>query len=106
VVTRGLPRLGCCACYSEAGQEIVYLPQEETAAGSIAFKNKRGLLKARGKSGYGRHRPGLSLQEETVKLVKELATIIKVPLLIDGDGLTGNCGKSGNITPPGKQQQF
>ena len=32
--------------------------------------------------------PGLSLQEETVRLVKELAVAIKVPLLIDGDGLT------------------
>jgi NAD(P)H-hydrate epimerase len=32
--------------------------------------------------------PGLSLQEETVRLVKELTAEIKVPLLIDGDGLT------------------
>jgi len=43
--------------------------------------------------------PGLSLQEETVRLVKELAEAIKVPLLIDGDGLTA-MRKSGNITNP------
>jgi len=32
--------------------------------------------------------PGLSLQEETAELVRELTEKIKVPLLIDGDGLT------------------
>jgi len=32
--------------------------------------------------------PGLSLQEETTKLVRELSAVIAKPLLIDGDGLT------------------
>ena len=32
--------------------------------------------------------PGLSLQEETMKLVRELSAAIAKPLLIDGDGLT------------------
>ena len=32
--------------------------------------------------------PGLSLQEETTKLVREMAAVISKPLLIDGDGLT------------------
>ena len=79
---------GVVPVIAKRGREIVYLPQEETAAGSIAFKNKRGLLKAAAKVDMVVIGPGLSLQEETVKLVKELATIIKVPLLIDGDGLT------------------
>jgi NAD(P)H-hydrate epimerase len=70
------------------GREIVYLPQEETAAGSIAFKNKTKLLAAAAKVDMVVIGPGLSLQEETVRLVKELAEAIKVPLLIDGDGLT------------------
>jgi hydroxyethylthiazole kinase-like uncharacterized protein yjeF len=70
------------------GREIVYLPQEETAAGSIAFKNKNKLLEAAAKVDMVVIGPGLSLQEETVRLVKELAAAIKVPLLIDGDGLT------------------
>jgi NAD(P)H-hydrate epimerase len=64
------------------------LPQEETAEGSIAFKNKRGLLEVAAKVDMVVIGPGLSLQEETVRLVKELAAAIKVPLLIDGDGLT------------------
>jgi hydroxyethylthiazole kinase-like uncharacterized protein yjeF len=70
------------------GREIVYLPQEETTAGSIAMKCKRGLLEAAAKVDMVVIGPGLSLQEETVRLVKELAEAIKVPLLIDGDGLT------------------
>ena len=70
------------------GKEIVYLPQEETAAGSIAMKCKNKLLEAAAKVDMVVIGPGLSLQEETVRLVKELAGAIKVPLLIDGDGLT------------------
>jgi NAD(P)H-hydrate epimerase len=73
---------------AKRGREIVYLPQEETAAGSIAFGNKKGLLTAAAKVDMVVIGPGLSLQEETVKLVKELTVAIKIPLLIDGDGLT------------------
>ncbi|MGD0021148.1 MAG: NAD(P)H-hydrate dehydratase [Smithellaceae bacterium] len=69
-------------------REIVYLPQEETTAGSIALQNKKKLLEAAAKVDIVVIGPGLSLQEETVRLVKELAEAIKVPLLIDGDGLT------------------
>jgi len=70
------------------GREIVYLSQEETAAGSIAIKSKNKLLEAAAKVDMVVIGPGLSLHEETVRLVKELAEEIKVPLLIDGDGLT------------------
>jgi NAD(P)H-hydrate epimerase len=77
---------------AKRGREIVYLPQEETAAGSIAFKNKRELLEAAAKVDMVVIGPGLSLQEETVRLVKELTAAVKVPLLIDGDGLTAIAG--------------
>lgn len=73
---------------AKRGREIVYLPQEETTAGSIAFGNKKGLLAAAAKVDMVVIGPGLSLQEETVMLVKELVRNIKIPLLIDGDGLT------------------
>ena len=73
---------------AKKGREIVYLPQEETAAGSIALSNKRKLLEAAAKADMVVLGSGLSLQEETIRLVKELACAIKVPLLIDGDGLT------------------
>lgn len=83
---------------AKRGREIVYLPQEETASGSIAFKNKRGLLDAAAKVDMVVIGPGLSLQEETVKLVKELAVAIKVPLLIDGDGLTAIAENTGILS--------
>lgn len=70
------------------GREIVYLPQEETAAGSIALTSKNKLLAAAAKVDMVVIGPGLSLQEDTVRLVKEMAEAIKIPLLIDGDGLT------------------
>jgi NAD(P)H-hydrate epimerase len=73
---------------AKRGREIVYLPQEETASGSMALKNKKALLEAAAKVDMVVMGPGLSLQEETVKLVKELAAEVKKPLLIDGDGLT------------------
>ena len=88
----GYARLAAPRCVvpviAKRGREIVYLPQEETASGSIAFKNKRALLAAAAKVNMVVIGPGLSLQEETVILVKELTATIKVPLLIDGDGLT------------------
>ncbi len=70
------------------GREIVYLPQEETAAKSIALSNKNNLLAAAAKVDMVVIGPGLSLDEETTQLVRELAAEIKKPLLIDGDGLT------------------
>ncbi|MBN1473183.1 MAG: NAD(P)H-hydrate dehydratase [Syntrophaceae bacterium] len=70
------------------GREIVYLPQEETAAKSIALKNKKKLLEAAAKVDMVVIGPGLSLEEETMQLVGELSAEIKKPLLIDGDGLS------------------
>ncbi len=73
---------------AKRGREMVYLPQEETEAGSIALKNKKALLESAAKVDMVVIGPGLSLHEETVRLVREIAVTVKKPLLIDGDGLT------------------
>ena len=73
---------------AKQGNEIVYLPQQETPTGSMALSNKKALLEAASKTDMVIIGPGLSLNEETVKLVKELVADIKKPVLIDGDGLT------------------
>jgi NAD(P)H-hydrate epimerase len=73
---------------AKRGKEIVYLPQQETIAGSIALKNLAGLLKAAAGVDMVVMGSGLSLDEETAQLVRELAAKIKKPLLLDGDGLT------------------
>ena len=77
---------------AERGGEIVFVPQEETASGSIALKNRDRLLKLSEKVDMVVMGPGMSLDGETCELVKELATNIKKPLLIDGDGLTALSG--------------
>ncbi|MCS7114075.1 MAG: NAD(P)H-hydrate dehydratase [Nitrososphaerota archaeon] len=76
---------------AERGREVVFLPQKnETSDGSLSLKAKEGLLKA-----CSERRPkivvlgpGLSTNEETQQLVRELAEEIQTPLLIDGDGIT------------------
>jgi NAD(P)H-hydrate epimerase len=70
------------------GSEIVFIPQKETSAGSISLENKDSLLELSEKMDMVILGPGLSLNEETQQLARELAKEIKKPLLIDGDGIT------------------
>ena len=70
------------------GSEIVFVPLEETPSVSIALKNKQKLLKMTEQVDMVVMGPGLSLNEETQELVRQLAKEIAKPLLIDGDGIT------------------
>jgi NAD(P)H-hydrate epimerase len=73
------------------GSEIVFVPQEETSTGSIALRNKSALLELSEKVDMVVLGPGLSLEDETQQLARELAADIDKPLLIDGDGITALC---------------
>ena len=73
------------------GSEIVLLPQKETASGSIAIENKDRLLEMGNKMDMVVVGPGMSLDPETRRLVRALAGDLKVPLLLDGDGITAAC---------------
>ncbi|MBC8458305.1 MAG: NAD(P)H-hydrate dehydratase [Deltaproteobacteria bacterium] len=73
------------------GSEIVFVPQKETRSGSISIKNKDSLLELSEKMDMVVLGPGLSLEQETQQLVRELTKDIKKPLLIDGDGITALC---------------
>ncbi len=73
------------------GSEIVFVPQKETGPGSISLENKEALLKMSEKVDMVVLGPGLSLEEETQELARELAKEIDKPLLIDGDGITALC---------------
>jgi NAD(P)H-hydrate epimerase len=77
--------------------ELVMLPQEETADGSIALKNKDKLLELADQMDMVVIGPGLSLNDETCRLVRELVREIHKPILVDGDGLTAVCGYEGDI---------
>ena len=74
------------------GSEIVLLPQKETASGSIALKNKDRLLELGNSMDMVVMGPGLSLDPETQALARALIKDLKVPLLLDGDGITAVCG--------------
>jgi len=73
------------------GSEIVFVPQQETVSGSISLKNKDILLKVSELVDMVVIGPGLSLDNETQRLVCELTEKISKPILLDGDGITAIC---------------
>ena len=73
------------------GSEIVFVPQRETDAGSIALDNKQALLQLAERVDMVVIGPGLSLHAETQELVRQLVRQIQTPLLVDGDGITAVC---------------
>ena len=70
------------------GSEIVFIPQIETESGSIALENRKSLIDLAEKMDMVVIGPGLSLDPETQRLVRELVKTIRAPMLIDGDGIT------------------
>jgi hydroxyethylthiazole kinase-like uncharacterized protein yjeF len=76
------------------GSGIVLVPQDETGAGSLALGNKQALLDLAQQMDMVVLGPGLSVEPETQRLVRELAGEIGKPLLIDGDGIAAICEAS------------
>lgn len=79
------------------GSEIVFVPQKETPAGSIALENKEELLEFSKTVDMVVLGPGLSLTSETQELVRKLAPKIDKPLIMDGDGITAIAEDLGRI---------
>lgn len=79
------------------GSEIVFHPQAETGAGSIALRNKPALLELSERMDMVILGPGLSLDSETQRLARELTAEIDILLLIDGDGITAVCQDLGVV---------
>ncbi|MGC8496388.1 MAG: NAD(P)H-hydrate dehydratase [Thermoplasmata archaeon] len=69
-------------------REIVFYPVSETYDGSVHYSEKTGILNLAELSDFVVLGPGLSLNAETQTLIAELASEIKKPILIDGDGLS------------------
>jgi len=70
------------------GSEIVFAPQKETKLGSLSLEARDDILEFSERADMVVMGPGLSLNEETQQLVRELAPLIDKPLIIDGDGIT------------------
>ncbi len=86
-----IPFLSC------QGSEVVFVPQEETAHGSISYSNKHSLLELSDKMDLVILGPGMSLEDETQRLIRELAVEIRKPVIIDGDGITAVCQDLGSM---------
>jgi len=69
-------------------RELVLFPLWETDTGSISYKNLEGLMALCDRMDLVVMGPGLSLDEQTQKLVRTLTERIPVPFLLDGDGIT------------------
>jgi ADP-dependent NAD(P)H-hydrate dehydratase / NAD(P)H-hydrate epimerase len=74
------------------GSEIVFVPQEETDKGSLSLGSKDDLIELSNNVDLVAIGPGLSLNDETQELVRELVSAIKKPLIIDGDGISAVSG--------------
>ncbi len=70
------------------GREIVFYPLEETESGTIAYASLDEILDVVDIVDFVVIGPGISLNESTQKLIRDLIPRINKPLLIDGDGLT------------------
>ena len=70
------------------GPELVFLPQDETESGNLAFGNLDRLVESAAQQDMVVLGPGLSRDEESARLVRGLVETVTQPLLIDGDGLT------------------
>ncbi len=77
-----IPYISC------VGNEIVFVPVNETREGSISLSEKDKILDNVKRSDIVIIGPGLSLNEETQELVRRLVEKIDKPLIIDGDGIT------------------
>ncbi|ABL79042.1 NAD(P)H-hydrate dehydratase [Thermofilum pendens] len=75
--------------------EVVYEALEETASGTVAYGNLERILELSKSSDIVAVGPGLGLEEETLRLVCDLARSVEKPLIVDGDGLTAvaRCGE-------------
>jgi len=70
------------------GSEIVFVPLKQTDAGSLSMENRKALLALSRITDMTVIGPGLSLDPETLQLVRQLIQEIDRPVLIDGDGIT------------------
>ncbi|MEM0226953.1 MAG: NAD(P)H-hydrate dehydratase [Thermofilaceae archaeon] len=70
--------------------EVVYIPLEETSEGTISRANLDYLLELVEEQGIdiAAIGPGTSLNEETQQLIRELTASLKIPVIVDGDGIT------------------
>lgn len=74
------------------GSEIVFHPLTETPTGSLDWDSRHKIIDLANQCDLVVIGPGLSLADETQRLVRFLAANLRKPILVDGDGLTALAG--------------
>ncbi|RUA02952.1 MAG: bifunctional ADP-dependent NAD(P)H-hydrate dehydratase/NAD(P)H-hydrate epimerase [Deltaproteobacteria bacterium] len=91
----GYSRLACPAgmvpTLAGNGSELVFIPQQQTASGSISPANEPDLIRAAETVDIVVIGPGISLDSGTRDLVRSMTAEIDKPLILDGDGITAIC---------------
>jgi ADP-dependent NAD(P)H-hydrate dehydratase / NAD(P)H-hydrate epimerase len=72
--------------------EVILLPLPETTDGSVSMAGLEAICERVEWADAVALGPGLSMQDETVKLVRRLLPLIHRPLILDADGLTAAAG--------------
>lgn len=77
--------------------EATFLPLPETPAGTVAFSAAGGVLEVLERASALAIGPGMSTDEETASLIRELVRSCPTPLVVDADGLTAFAHHAGAI---------
>jgi len=73
---------------SSLAKEIVFIPLEESDSGTISKKNIATLINIASSVDIVAIGSGLSVDEDTEYIVREILLNVKKPIIVDGDGLT------------------
>ncbi len=88
----GYARLACPASLiptlAAFAPEVVFIPQRETQAATLALDNAPALISLANQVGFVVIGPGISLHADTQALVRDILVPITQPVLLDGDGLS------------------
>ena len=88
----GYARLACPASMiptlAAFAPEVVFVPQRETEAATLALDNATALISLANQVGFVVIGPGISLHPDTQALVRDILVPITQPVLLDGDGLS------------------
>ena len=80
--------LSCAPFVGNRGSEIVIVPMDETEDGSLAKSSFSRLMEIADRVDMVVVGPGVSLNQETKELIREIVRAVDKPVVIDGDGLT------------------
>lgn len=84
--------------YKKVLPDTMSMPLESTPAGSISIKAYSNIIKITTDIDIVAVGPGLSKNNETVKLIQKLITNIDKPLILDADGINALTDKTSLLT--------